>query len=78
MAALDDQYDVYDYCVKLGLDPDSNRNLAEARAKMYAAMEADFKARGVGRHSGKPSPITAGLGKLFKARYGKYEPDEKA
>lgn len=81
MAALDDSYDVYDYCVKLGLDPDSNRNLAYARAKMYAEFWAEVDARnkaaGTGKYAPGYKPSRAGpsmMASLFKARYGRFGP----
>lgn len=39
MAAIDDSYDVHDYCVKLGLDPDRVSHLKRARTAMYAEAE---------------------------------------
>lgn len=45
MAALDDSYDVLDEIERLGLNPDSLRDWATARASMYARHEADYQAR---------------------------------
>jgi hypothetical protein len=39
MAAIDDSWDVHDYCVKLGLDPDRVSHLNRARSAMYAEAE---------------------------------------
>jgi len=62
MAALDDRYDVLDQCKRMGLDYNRLDHQERARAEMYKR----FKGRG----KGKGGPLSPGLAKLWKQRYG--------
>jgi hypothetical protein len=64
MAAFDDRCDVYDRCIKYGLDPDRESHQSLARELMYA--EGKYAPDYV-----PPQPIDRGaMLRAMKARYG--------
>jgi len=79
MAAIDDSWDVHDYCVKMGLDPDRVSHLNRARDAMYAeararseasmtAQERDDRDARIARNVEVGSRINA----LIKSRWGRF------
>jgi len=76
MAALDDRYDVFDYCQKHGLDYDSLSDQQKARDAMYAQFHVEYTPEQKAEQRktrDEWSAIRGNMVKLMKARYGGYE-----